>query len=117
MNFKPDKVNSPNVYDLIKMEFENFTADELKQPAFSDSQSGISTINSRGEGMPVVRFNPASWNRALPSTVVQFMSMDYKPRTKTEMEDFKHDNGGLMDYVGLFTNNLPVEKIGVLIQR
>ncbi len=115
LNFKPDKVNSPDVYDLVKKEFENFTADELTQPAFSDSQSGISTINAHGEGMPVVRFNPASWNRALPSTAVQFMSMEYNPRTKTEMEDFKHDNGGLIDYVGLFAKNLQVDKIGILI--
>jgi hypothetical protein len=43
------------------------------------------------------------------------MSLEYKPRTKTEMEDFKQDNGGLIDYVGLFTDNLPVEKMGILI--
>lgn len=58
LNFKPEQVNSPNAYDMIKKEFENFTHDELNLPAFSDSQSGISIINSRGEGMPVVRFNP-----------------------------------------------------------
>lgn len=117
MNFKPDKVKSPNVYDLVKKELESFTADELNLPAFSDSQSGISTINANGKGMPVVRFNPVSWNRALPSTAVQFMSMEYKPHTKTEMEDFKHDNGGLIDYVGLFINNLPVDRLGELILK
>jgi hypothetical protein len=117
MNFKPDQVNSPNVYDLIKKEFEYFTSDELNQPAYSDSQSGISTINARGEGMPVVRFNTDCWNRALPPTAVQFISMEYKLRTTGEMEDFKHDNGGLIDYVGMFINNIPVEKMGVLIQK
>jgi hypothetical protein len=117
MNFKPDKVNRPNIYDLIKKEFENFTAYELKQPAFSDSQSGISTINASGVGLPVVRFNPACWNRTLPATAIQFMSLEYKPRSKAELEEFKQDNGGLIDYVGLFINNLPVEKMGELIQR
>ena len=117
MNFKPEQVNRPNIYDLIKQEFENFTADELSQPAYSDSQSGISTINARGEGMPVVRFNPACWNRTLPATAVQFMSMEYKPRTKAELEEFKQNNGGLIDYVGLFTNNLLIKQMGELIQR
>jgi hypothetical protein len=117
MNFKPDKVNGQNIYQLIKKEFENFAADELKLPAFSDSQSGISTINAHGEGLPVVRFNPNCWNRSLSSSAVQFLSMEYKPRTKEEMNDFKQDNGGLIDYVGLFNNNIPVEKLSELIQK
>jgi len=117
LNFKPDQVMRPNIYDIIRKEFENFTPEELSQPAYSSPQSGISTINSNGEGRAVVRFNPACCNRALPATAVQFMSLEFKPRIKAEFEEFKQNNGGLIDYVGFFVNNLPVEKMGVLIQR
>jgi len=117
MNFKPDQVMYPNQYNLLKKEFENFTSEELNLPAFSSPQSGISTINALGEGRPVVRFNPACWNRTLPATAVQFISMEYRPAAASELEGFKQRNDGLADYVGIFYNNLPVEKLGILIQK
>jgi hypothetical protein len=119
MNFKPEagQMIRPLLYNVIKKEFENFTTAELSRPAFSSPQSGISTINALGEGGAVVRFNPACWNQTMPETSVQFMSMEYRPATTHELEDFKPRNGGLVDYVGLFFNNLPVEKMGELIQK
>jgi hypothetical protein len=117
MNFKPAQVMYPNQYDVLKKEFENFTSKELNLPAFSSPQSGISTINALGEGRPVVRFNPACWNRSLPTTAVQFISMEYRPAAASELEGFKQRNDGLADYVGMFYNNLPVEKMGILIQK
>lgn len=117
LNFKPDQIMRPNIYDVIKMEYENFTEDELNRKAFSSSDDGISMINANGEGLPVVRFNTDSWNRSLPKEAIQFMAMEYKPREKVDFEEFKHNNYGLIDYVGLFFNSLPVEKMAGLIQR
>ena len=119
MNFKPVQVNRPNIYDLIKKEFENFTSEELSLPAYSGAseESGISTINVRGDGRAVVKFNPACWDRSLPVTAVQYMSWQYRPESELELEKFKPRNNGLTDYVGLFFNSLPVEKLGVLIQK
>jgi hypothetical protein len=48
---------------------------------------------------------------------VQYMSWQYRPESELELEKFKPRNGGLADYVGMFFNSLPVEKMGVLIQR
>lgn len=119
MNFKPDPGQLPTttVYDEIKKEFENFTAEELGSPAYSCADCGISMINARSEGRAVVRFNPVCWDRTLPSTAVQFISMNYRPATNEEMGEFILNNNGLTDYVGLFNNNLPIEKMGVLIQQ
>lgn len=117
LNFKPDQVIHPNIYEVITKEFENFSPEELNRPAYSSPQSGISGINAHGEGLPVVRFNRACWNRALPATSVQFMTIEFKLRTKAELNQFERDNGGLLDYVGLYTNNLPVEKMAILIQK
>ena len=119
LNFKPDQVMRPNLYDVINKEFENFTSEELILPAYScaSEECGISTINVRGEGRQVVKFNPACWDRSLPVTAVQYISLEYRPATETELEEFKPRNGGLADYVGLFYVNLLVEKMSVLIQR
>jgi len=117
LNFKPDQAMRPDLYNRIKKEFENFSAEELNRSAYSSSQSAISNINARGDGKPVMRFNPSCWDRSLPASAVQFISIEYWPATKTELEVFKQRNDGLTDYVGLFYNNLPVEKMGVLIQK
>lgn len=117
MNFKPDPSMRPNMYTIMKKEFDSFTPDELRQPAYKSPQSGISGINASGEGSPVVRFNPACWDRALPTSAIQFISLDYKPQSAADLEEFKHNNGGLVDYVGLFFNSLPLEKMGALIQK
>lgn len=121
MNFNPDPDHTmkPRLYQVIKQEFENFSADELKLPAFASAgeESGISGINARGEGRAVVKFNPDCWDRSLPETTVQYMSWDYRPETELELEKFKRRNGGLTDFVGLFFNSLPVEKLGALIDK
>ncbi len=116
LNYKPDLVAGTDAYGLIKKEYLNFTAAELDKPAFSGPDDGISTINAHGNGMPVVRFNTASWDRSLPLTAVQFLTMEYKPRSANDLEEFKRNNDGLVDYVGLFVNCLPVEKMEGLIQ-
>jgi hypothetical protein len=121
MNFNPDpdRTMKPKLYQLIKQEYENFTVNELKLPAFASSgeESGISGINARGEGRAVVKFNPACWDRSLPVTAVQYMSWQYRLESGLELEKFEPRNGGLTDFVGLFFNSLPVEKMGVLIQK
>ena len=117
LNFKPDRVIRPDLYNRMKKEFENFTTEELSHPAYSSSQSGISTINAHGEGRQVMKFNPSSWDRALPTSAVQYISMDYRTANKSELELFKRNNDGLIDYVGLFLNALPVEILGELIQK
>jgi hypothetical protein len=121
MNFNPDpnRTMRPRLYQAIKQEYENFTAEELNLPAWScaSEECGISTINSRGEGRAVVKFNPACWDRSLPVTAVQYLSWQYRPETEEELEKFITRNGGLTDFCGLFFNSLPVEKMGVLIDK
>ncbi len=117
LNFNPDQVMRPDLYNRMNKEFEAFTSEQLSQPAYSSPQSGISTINANGEGRAVVRFNPACWDRTLPLTDVQFISLEYQPATTIQLEEFKQHNQGLTDYVGMFFNHLPVERLGELIQE
>ena len=121
MNFNPDpdRTMQPKLYQAIKKEYENFTTEELSLPAYSgaNQESGISTINTRGDGRAVVKFNPASWDRSLPAAAVQYITLQYRPAKAQELEEFKKPNGGLEDYVGKFYSNLPVEEMGILIDK
>lgn len=64
-----------------------------------------------------MKFNPECWDRTLPQSAVQFVSMGYKPRSQAELEDFYQGNNNAYDYAGLFANAMPVEKMGELIQK
>ncbi len=110
-------IKQASVYDFILKEYSVFTADELNKQAWVSSGEGISGINCKGIGNQVIRFNPECWNLKLPVTAVQFVSMDYKPGSKVEMDEFSQDNHQLTDYESLFMNALPVEKMGEMIQK
>lgn len=121
MNFNPDHAHTmrPKMYHMIKKEYDSFSPEELKQAAYSATreESQISGINARGEGRAVVKFNPACWDHSLPVTSVQFISWQYRTGSEPELEKFKLRNNGLTDFVGLFFNSLPVEKMNVLISK
>jgi len=118
LNFKPEKTIRPMLYDLMKKEYESFPKEDLEKAAFSSpSDENISGINATGEGRPVMKFNPECWDHTLPVTTVQFISLVYKPQTELELEQFKKRNSGCADFVGLYMNSLPVEKLNELLQK
>jgi len=118
LGFVPASSFKVSVYDAIKKEYENFTSEELNSRAYcSSGDESISCINARGEGWPVMRFNPECWDRTISQAAVQFVSMAYQPRSEAELEDFYQRNNSAYDYAGLFTNAMPVERMAELIQK
>jgi hypothetical protein len=111
-----ENLKIPAVYDMILQEYESFSDAEIQKQAFSSPVYGISGINTKGDGNQVVRFNPECWDRNLPVTSVQFVSTELGFRKTENLEEFLKDNHGLTDYESLFYMNLPVEKMGELIQ-
>jgi hypothetical protein len=115
------KVYSQNqqisVYDVINKEFENLSPQDMDKPAYLDSQDGVYGINSKGNGFPMVKYNPACWDRNLPTTSVQFVSMKYEIASEDELKQFLKNNNQLLDYVSLFKNATPIKKTGELISH
>ncbi|HSM47481.1 MAG TPA: hypothetical protein VK872_06660 [Draconibacterium sp.] len=68
-------------------------------------------------GWAKMNFNPDCLYRSMPVTAEQYLSWQYRPETQEELEKFKPRNNGLTDFVGLFFNSLPVEKMEVLIDK
>ncbi len=118
LNLTPPATSTTSVYDLLIKEYQAFSPEELNKPAFSGSQDGsISGIRADGEGSPVMKFNPECWDRTLPPTAVQFISLEYKPASDEDLQQFIKRNDGLTDYVSLFMNHLPVKELASLINR
>jgi len=118
LNFKPPETVTASVYDLIKKEYSSFSSEELNKPASITRDEGdISGISADGLGMPVMKFNKECWDRTLPPTSVQFISLEYKAASEEELQQFVKRNDGLTDYVSLYMNNLPVREIGALINK
>lgn len=113
----PDLNSQLTVYEALKAEYGNFTAEELNKWAYSNAGETVSGINAQKNGAPVVRFNPDCWDKSLPTSAIQFLSIRYRPASPSELELFERNNNGLTDYVGLFYNQMPVEKLGELIQK
>lgn len=104
-----------SVYDLVLKEFENLSPSEMNKPAYIDRSEGIYDLNTSGKGLLVVKYNPDCWNKNWPRTSVQFVSMKYTLSSDSELQSFRNRNNQLKDYVGLFLNALPAEKMGELI--
>lgn len=118
LGFVPENSVRVSAYDIIKKEYESFTPEELNSRAYyASGDESVSGISTREEGWPVMRFNPECWDRNLAPSAVQFISMRYKPRSKEELDEFYKDNNNSYDYVGLFVNAMPVEKLRELIQK
>lgn len=118
LGYVPENSIRVSVYDMIKKEYDSFTPEELNSRAyFASCDESISGISTREEGWPVMRFNPECWDRTLPPSAVQFISMRYIPRSKDELDIFYKHNSNAYDYVGLFVNAMPVERMGELIEK
>ena len=59
----------------LKAEIAGLTPEELAAPAYlgHDSRT-VLKVNGQAQGLALMRFNPASWNRALPMSAVQLVS-------------------------------------------
>jgi hypothetical protein len=63
--------------DFIKQQVTKMSDEELNALAFNESDNGILRVNGRGEGLQYMRFNPDYWDKTLPVSVIQFLTIRY----------------------------------------
>ncbi len=123
-SYKADKDNKM-LYDFIKPLVDNMSEDELKAPAYFGSEDAILKVNGKGEGLQLMRFNPEYWDRALPPSAVQLITMVYseygygnqnQEDQETAEREFIHNNGH-PDYSQVVRNSLPIKDLSRLIAR
>jgi hypothetical protein len=80
--------------DQLKKELAELTEEELNAPAYQgDPKHFVLNANGRKEGLQIMRFNPDYWDRSLPPSSIQFMTL-WDPKMKeADMNEFFQNNG------------------------
>lgn len=75
--YKNGSQSDKAVYDYIKPLVDAMSEEELSAPAHYGSDDGILNVNGKGQGLQIMRFNPAYWNKALPASAIQYITIPY----------------------------------------
>lgn len=114
------------LYDFIKPLVDKMSENELNAPAHYGSDDAILNVNGKREGLQIMRFNPDYWDRALPPSAVQFITIGGYGEYglgNTNAEDQKNAeaeflrNNGHPNYADLVKKSLILEKLPQLIQK
>lgn len=96
------------VYDYVNTAFQALSREILDSPACLGSEDGILDVNGNNQGPPIMRFNNAYWDKTLPKTAIQLMTMYYLPHNEDAMLEHAANNG-YPDYIQMVMDgiNLP----------
>lgn len=114
------------LYDFIKPLVDKMGQDELNAPAFNQSDDGILRVNGKNDGLQIMRFNPDYWDRTLPPSAVQFITIigfsEFGLGNKTaddqknaDAEFLRHNSHP--NYADLVKNSLSIKDLAKLITK
>ncbi|MDZ7604310.1 MAG: hypothetical protein U5K79_01710 [Cyclobacteriaceae bacterium] len=101
----------------LKKEIAEFSEEELNAPAyFGHDTHFVLRANSKNEGLQLMRFNPAYWDKSLPPSAIQFMTFNYFESTPEALDEhFK--NNGYPKYNEMLLNEIDWESLAKMIMR
>lgn len=116
MNYWKIKPGDKDVFNYFEAAYNKMSEDELNSPAYNSSDDAIIDVGAKPEGLQIMRFNPDYWNRNLPRSAVQYLTMYAKEPSEADLEEsFK--NNGHPNYPLVFINSFGKEKLASLIQK
>ena len=65
------------VHDYLVKVVRALPPAELDAPAHYGSSDGILNVNGKGQGLRIMRFNPEYWDRRLPASAVQLITLSH----------------------------------------
>jgi hypothetical protein len=93
----PDETTSTPVVKMLEREYAGFSQPELDGYAYYGGPGTFSHIGSDRRQLPVMRVNPAYWNKNLPRSAIQILSFHCKSDKyiirKEKEEQLKNNNG------------------------
>jgi len=89
----------------------------LNAPAYSGGDDPVVKVNGKKDGLQIMRFNKDYWDRSLPVSAIQFITMWYLPHDEATMQEFISNNNGRPDYARLVMDELPLNELGGLIRK
>jgi len=89
-----------HLFPYLKEEIGKLTEEQLNAPAFSGNEELFVLAvhpelddKTNENGGQMMRFNPEYWDRSLPPSAIQFMTLYYPERSQSETNEFFKDNG------------------------
>ncbi len=104
-----------SVYPYLKKAFDEMTPETLNAPAYEGGDP-IVEVTSETDGFPIMRFNKDYWDRSLPKTAIQFMTMKYQPGSAEEMQEH-FANNGYPDYTALTREAINFGGLAGLVEK
>ncbi|MDO9253970.1 MAG: hypothetical protein Q7U54_00555 [Bacteroidales bacterium] len=103
--------------EQLQKEISELPEEELKAPAFSGhDEHFVLKVNGKREGLQLMRFNPAYWNRGLPNTAIQFMTFYYPQMDEVALAE-SYKNNGHPFYSQLLVNEIDWVKLSEILQK
>ena len=103
------------VYPYLKEAFDKMTPEELNAPAYNGGDP-VFDVTAEKDGLQIMRFNKDYWDRSLPETAIQFVTLYYKFTDDAEMQESVQNNGHA-DYPALTVNAINLQSLAGLIQK
>ncbi len=113
------------VYNFLKQIVDAMREEELNADAYYGSEDAILNVNGKGQGLQIMRFNPDYWDKNLPISAIQFITIyhnelgfnckseDCWEATKSEF----YKNNGHIEFWQEIPREIPLEKLGDFIQK
>lgn len=106
------------LYRTLKQEIAELSAEELAAPAYLGHESHF-VLKANGRkvgGLPIMRFNPAYWDKNLAPSAIQMITMWNGNQTKEAMDE--QAERSYPDYPQLLVNQFDWNKIaGMIVER
>jgi len=104
------------LFNQLKQEIAELSPEELAAPAYLGHDSHfVLKANGNEQGLQIMRFNPDYWDKKLPPSAIQFMTMWNANHTEQEMDD--QAQRSYPDYPQLLVNQFNWDNIAELIMK
>ena len=117
------KYKEVHLLPYLKVEIAKLTEADMSSPAYSGNEElfvlnvhPILEDQDKETGGKLMRFNPDYWDRSLPPSAIQFMSLYYPERTVDEKADFYKYNGYPI-FGDVIMNSIRLEDLAGLIAK
>ncbi len=120
LKLDPNQAGVDFTAKMVEFEYASFSESERNMNAYVSSQSRpMSKIGNDPNGDPIMRANPAYWNKSLPRSAIQILSLSYpadRDFLRKEKERQLKDNNGEY-HISRFVEALDINTLVQLIDR
>lgn len=114
------------IYNYLKPIVDKMSEDELNSWAYNGSDEAFLNVNGKGDGLQFMRFNPQYWDKTLPKTAIQLITIPLSTRFRLDVLDKEEHERvskeyfsihGFPNYAQLVRDFLPLQNLGSLIDK